>query len=70
VGLDFENEVLAAAKFLPSSKRKGDIVDFKYFKFPDSTLVGRYNYIIMVNWIHRIPPEQLKNPYRRFLIII
>jgi SAM-dependent methyltransferase len=59
VGLDSNNNVLRAARFL-SRFNFGIRIRFMKFDFPDSNFFGRYDAIIMVNWIHTICPDVLK----------
>jgi SAM-dependent methyltransferase len=57
-GLDTDNNVLRAARFL--SRFNCVKISFMKFEFPDRNLFGRYDAIIMVNWIHNIRPDVLK----------
>jgi len=57
-GLDADDRVLGAASFL--SWFKGRKTSFISFIFPDSSLSGRYDVIIMVNWVHHVRPDVLK----------
>ncbi len=67
VGRDRDPRVLSAAAFLARIKRKGEIV-FSTFDFPNHTLNGKYNIIVMVNWIHDIPPEILKEKLNDYIM--
>jgi SAM-dependent methyltransferase len=59
LGLDSDPRVLAAARLL--SLFQGDAKPhFEVFEFPEARLAGVYDAIIMVNWIHQIDPEQLR----------
>jgi SAM-dependent methyltransferase len=58
LGLDAEENVLKAARFISSIK--GSKARFSFYTFPDTPLVGKYDVIIMVNWIHHIPPAVLQ----------
>jgi SAM-dependent methyltransferase len=58
-GYDLDERVLKAARLL--SKMHGQSkTRFATFVFPDSPLPGKYDVLMMVNWIHHIPPEMLK----------
>ncbi|HHT9107469.1 MAG TPA: hypothetical protein ACFYEF_03025 [Candidatus Wunengus sp. YC63] len=60
LGLDSDKNVLKAAIFL--SKITFDFkIHFQHFLFPTSTLSGKHDAIIMVNWIHHVSPAVLKN---------
>jgi len=58
-GFDADNRVLRAARFL-SWFNRSIITRFIRFDFPDNSLFGRYDVIIMVNWIHGVRPDVLK----------
>lgn len=58
LGLDRDPRVLDAARFL-SRFSAGTPPRFEVSEFPATRLVGTYNAIVMVNWIHDIAPEQL-----------
>jgi Methyltransferase domain len=58
VGLDADNSVLRAARFLSSFSR-GARTRFLTFNFPHSGLSEKYDVIVMVNWIHTIRPDVL-----------
>jgi len=64
-GFDAAEEVLGAARFLSRWGRRGETA-FSTFRFPDGTLTGRYDAIIMVNWIHNICPDVLRNSIEGF----
>jgi len=51
--------VLNAARFL-TRIRPGRKIGFECFQFPDSPLKTKADSIIMVNWIHHVPPEILR----------
>lgn len=57
-GLDADKNALKAASFLNKFFREKNI-SLAYFKFPDSNLEGKFDAIIMVNWIHNIEPQIL-----------
>jgi hypothetical protein len=63
-GLDRENNVLSAARFLNFIAFKK--ASFSDFFFPSSSLNGEYDVIIMVNWIHSIAPELLKQTINEY----
>jgi SAM-dependent methyltransferase len=58
-GYDLDARILKAARFLSRITGKGQI-RFSLFNFPDSPLPGRYDVLLMVNWIHHIEPAVLK----------
>jgi SAM-dependent methyltransferase len=58
VGLDAEPRVLRAACFLALFGYKPSPI-FERFVFPEGTLNGRYDAIVLVNWIHHIHPDVL-----------
>jgi SAM-dependent methyltransferase len=57
-GLDIDQNVLNAAHFL--SKK----IHFQQFSFVENALIGNYDIILLVNWIHGIEPEILKEKIR------
>lgn len=59
VGLDNSPEVLKAARFLSTLQRSKPI-EYRLFNFPGDSLNGRFDTIIMVNWIHHIHPDVLR----------
>lgn len=59
LGLDHESNVLRAAAFLARAKCKGRI-EWRVFEFPRAELEGRYDVIVLVNWIHHVRPDVLK----------
>lgn len=59
LGLDYESEVLRAARFLSLLSFQRNI-KFKKFTFPIDPIEGKFNIIALVNWIHNIEPEILK----------
>jgi len=64
-GLDSDSRVLRAARFLNRLKgAKG--ITFKKFKFPDDRLSGKFDVIILVNWIHDIEPAILRKKIREY----
>ena len=59
LGLDRDPGAVAAARMLALFQRGADL-RFQVFEFPEARLPGDYNAIIMVNWIHEIEPERLR----------
>lgn len=66
-GFDADINVLKAAKFL-SLISSDKAIKFHEFKFPDSALSLRCDVIMLVNWIHHIPPVTLKNKLEEYFI--
>jgi SAM-dependent methyltransferase len=64
-GLDRDDRVLRAARFLARVQRRKSIT-FAGFTFPETALAGRYNVIVMVNWIHEIHPDVLRPKIEEF----
>lgn len=60
LGLDYENEVLQAARFLSMLSFQWNII-YKKFTFPNDPIEGKFDVIVLVNWIHNIEPEILKS---------
>jgi len=58
VGLDTDLGALRAARFLTCLLLQGS-VRYSEFRFPDQSLHGVFDVIVMVNWIHHIAPEVL-----------
>lgn len=58
VGLDIDQGALRAARLL-SRVGRGAVPRFEPFDFPRTPLVGVYNAIVMVNWIHQVDQETL-----------
>lgn len=67
IGYDLEENALKAATFL--SKLTLNKIEFGWFKFPESQLTGLADTIIMVNWIHHIPSEQLKSKIEEYFAL-
>jgi SAM-dependent methyltransferase len=59
LGMDRENNVLRAARFLSIISFQQNIV-YKEFTFPGNSISGEFDAIVLVNWIHEIVPEILK----------
>lgn len=58
-GFDAEINVLKAASALTRICFKKRII-FSVFHFPESKLNGKFDVVVMVNWIHHINPSVLK----------
>lgn len=65
LGLDRDRAALSAARTLGFFQR-GSGLRLEPFNFPDSSLSGKYNAIIMVNWIHEIDPVRLGHAVRGY----
>ncbi len=60
VGYDMDENALNAARFL-NNLTFGGKIRFSVFTFPDSSLSGTYDVVVLVNWIHLIEPSVLKS---------
>lgn len=61
VGLDCEREVLRAASLVSKvSNPGGGRLTYHCFTFPNDKLEGRFDAIVMVNWLHHIEPSILE----------
>ena len=58
-GYDLDQKVLNAASFLDKISF-GQKTQFSVLNFPDDILPGTHDVILMVNWIHHVPPPVLK----------
>lgn len=65
VGCDMDANVLRAATFLSKLYLNGT-VSFEVFEFPNSTLNGKHDVLILVNWIHHIAPEVLRTKLEEY----
>jgi SAM-dependent methyltransferase len=65
LGCDMDEKALKAARFLSRLTGRGKI-RFSVFTFPDSPLPGKYDLIVLVNWIHHIEPAVLKSGIAAF----
>jgi len=65
-GYDMDQQALKAASFLDKFSAKGRTV-FSPFEFPASYLPGTHDVIVMVNWIHHIPPTILKSKIQEYI---
>ena len=63
-GYDSSIDVLRAARFISRLSFKSGIV-YKIFDFEVDDLNKSYDAIILVNWIHNVEPEVLKNKISR-----
>lgn len=66
IGYDRDKNVLKAARFLNYITFSRTKI-FK-FSFPSSSLQDKHNAVIMVNWIHHIKPELLKQTIAKYYI--
>jgi len=60
MGLDSEQEVLNALNFLKFIKNRGGKITTQKFNFLSDSIKGRFDVIILCNWIHEIEPPILK----------
>jgi cyclopropane fatty-acyl-phospholipid synthase-like methyltransferase len=65
LGLDCDANALRAASFLAGLSFRRRIA-FRRFQFPQTPLAGRFDAILMVNWIHNVPPDVLKENISRY----
>lgn len=65
LGFDMDANVLKAASFLSRLYANGT-VSFDVFEFPKSTLNGKHDVLILVNWIHHIAPEVLRTKLEEY----
>jgi 2-polyprenyl-3-methyl-5-hydroxy-6-metoxy-1,4-benzoquinol methylase len=66
-GFDNDEKVLKAARVLRVKNSSNTIIKFETFNFPESKLNGRHDVVTMVNWIHHIEPEILKQKIQQYL---
>lgn len=66
-GYDMDQKVLNAAAFL-NKISPGPAIRFEVFNFPISEISGKYDVILMVNWIHHIEPAVLKSKIQEYFI--
>lgn len=59
LGLDIEQEVLSAARLISIFQLKRGI-GFRKFIFPIDSINGKFDVILLVNWIHNIEPYIIK----------
>jgi SAM-dependent methyltransferase len=64
IGYDIDKNVLAAAKFVSILQFKIQI-DFCLLNFPREYPGGKQDVIVLVNWIHHIPPTILNGAIRK-----
>ena len=67
MGYDLDQKVLNAAAFLDKISL-GPAIHFGVFKFPESEITGKYDVILMVNWIHHIEPSVLKLKIQEYFV--
>ena len=60
VGLDIEEAVLNATRFLSHLNNKGGDLKLRCFDFTKDNLAEKCDAIVMVNWIHNIDPGLLR----------
>lgn len=65
LGLDRDPRVLQAARILARLRGHRNIT-FAEFEFPSAELKGDYDAIVMVNWIHQVPPGPLAAALRGY----
>jgi SAM-dependent methyltransferase len=65
IGYDLDANALRAAKWLSKVTFNQSIV-YNWFKFPESRLDGTANVIILVNWVHHIVPDVLKQKIEEY----
>jgi 2-polyprenyl-3-methyl-5-hydroxy-6-metoxy-1,4-benzoquinol methylase len=67
-GFDSDKNVLNAARFLNFFQKNK--ISYNIFIFPDNNLLEvNYNVISLINWIHHISPEILKNNIEKYFNI-
>ncbi|HEV3222660.1 MAG TPA: class I SAM-dependent methyltransferase [Puia sp.] len=57
---DMDEKVLKAARFL-NTLTGGKRIRFSAFTFPGTPLHGKFDVVVLVNWIHHIEPSVLKS---------
>ncbi|HEV2592680.1 MAG TPA: class I SAM-dependent methyltransferase [Gaiellaceae bacterium] len=62
LGLDIDTHVLRAARLLGATQKA---LRFEQFQFPATPLDGMFDVIIMVNWIHHVEPDRLRDAIER-----
>lgn len=60
IGLDNESEVLSALHFLCYLRNRGGEVKTFKFDFASDNVSGKFDAVILCNWIHEIDPSLLK----------
>lgn len=64
IGYDQARKTIDACRFI--NKITFNDITYGVFDFPETELQGRYDAIIMVNWIHCIQPDLLKKYIARY----
>lgn len=67
VGLDHNQKVLDALKFRSRLCFLAKNVDAKLFHFGADPVEGRYDVIVICNWIHNIEPDTLRIQFEKFV---
>jgi SAM-dependent methyltransferase len=67
VGLDHNQKVLDALKFRARILPWPGKIDAKFFRFSVDPVDGRYDVIVICNWIHNIEPEILRLQFEKFV---
>lgn len=67
VGLDHNQKVLDALKFRSRLCPLAQKMDAKLFRFGVDPVEGRYDVIVICNWIHNIDPETLRWQFKKFV---
>jgi SAM-dependent methyltransferase len=64
-GCDADPNVLKAASFL-ARIRQNRRIKFSICEFPGTAITGRFDIILMVNWVHHIEPEILRSELKKY----
>ena len=67
VGYDADERVLRAASFI-SRFSFGNKIKYHAFTFPASEISGKYDVILLVNWIHHIDPSVLRSKIKEYFV--
>jgi hypothetical protein len=59
LGIDQDEAIVRAASFVARLRR--DRIQFAVSGFPADRLEGRHDAVVLVNWIHSVPPETLRD---------
>ena len=68
LGFDKQKQVLNALNFLNKFYRKKKRIISTHIEFDELFLKDKYDVIIMVNWIHKIPDHELLNKLNDFYL--